>query len=119
MNISDAVNFIVENRSKGRRKCFQGWNRAQIAVAVSESIDNDGFAFAMAGKRIAGIIIAKPDNEKRTLHIAHALGANGALRALIRAYKQRYDGYQITALRDGKEKRYRTERMVRLIERIA
>lgn len=118
MTISDAVDFVYNNRYRGNRRTFDGWNRSQIAVAIKEAIDCNGFAFATDRGRIAGLVIAKPNESTQTLHISHVLGKTGALKALIKSYKQMYSGYRITALRDNKPVVYSTERFVRLAERL-
>lgn len=115
--IQDAVTFCWENRYKRKRRVMEGWNREQIATAIYRAITEDGFAFAADDRqRIKGIVLAKPDHEKKTLHIQQVLGETGALKALIRAYRTMYDGYVITANRDGKPVTYDSNRLIRLIQ---
>lgn len=118
--IQDVVAFAMLQRNKGRRKVFVDWTREQIALAIQRAISVNGFAFATnpAGTRIAGFVLATPDDEKKTLHVAHCLGETGALKALIKSFRQMYAGYKITARRNGAEKIYNnTARLVRLAER--
>lgn len=117
--IEDVVEFAILNRNKGRRKCFVDWSRAQIARAVQMSISWDGFAFACdpSNTKLAGFVLARPDHDKKVLHVAHVLGDTGALKALIKVFRQMYDGYKITARRDGKPVEYDTPRFVQLVDR--
>lgn len=121
MTIADAVEFVVLHRRKGRRPVFVDFTRDQIALAIQEAIAVNGFAFATtpAGNRIAGIVLAKPDHERKTLHVRHMLGTVGSLKALIRSYREMYDGYTITARRKGQPVVYhRTDRLAELAERL-
>jgi hypothetical protein len=118
--IEDAVDYIMLRRNKGRIKCFVDWTRAQIALAISNAIRVEGFAFATnhTGNQLAGIVIAKPDPEKKELRICHCLGETGALRALIKMYKLKYEGYRITASRRQREVSFDGNRLARLAETV-
>lgn len=114
--IQDVVNFVFLNRAKGRRKVFEDWTREQVALAVRAAINVDGFAYCCDEKntRIVGIVLAEPIHADKVLHVKHCLGDTGALKKLIKCFKAMYEGYTITARRDGKAVQYRTNRLVQL-----
>ncbi len=116
--IQDIVHFAILHRNKGRRKVFVDWTREQICRAVQMAISWNGFAFATneRGTAISAFVLARPDHDKKTLHVAHCLGETGALKKLMKCYRQMYDGYKITARRDGKPVEYKTDRLVQLVE---
>ena len=116
VTIPDLIQFVLRNR---RGKAFKGWTPQQIGWRIERALNNGGLAMAVNDKgAIVGLCCATPDHEKKVLHVDEILTTwPQALSGIIQKYKQWFDGFEITARRRGKQKLYRTGRLVHLLSR--
>lgn len=116
ITIEEARDWVLEHR-KG--KVFQNQTPDQIEWAIARAIHAGGFTFAQdADEQIVGICCASPNSVEKTLRVHHILAIDPTvLPSMIASFKKRFSGYTITAKRRGREIRYRTERLIKLLSR--
>ena len=114
ITIDQAVDWVLEHR---RGKAFEKYNSQQIEWAISRAINCKGFAFAqLESGKLIGIICATPNTVEKTLRVHEVLCIDPrALPSMAMAFMQRFHGYAITAKRRGRERTYRTNRLVQLL----
>lgn len=97
ISISQAADFIKAN-------CLKDWDLNAIKHEIIKAINSNSLIYTEDGAgKLIGICVAHDDKKNKILHVK-AIVARGLLRGYIWYFKERYEGYTLTAYRRNKFK---------------
>jgi hypothetical protein len=108
--VGQLLDFVIDNKDKGN-KCFQGFNREQIAKMLIDATDEHTLFYSHNNEgKITGMIIAAKDSEKKVLYVQNNLAmCLSNLKTFAKKAKEMFTGYKLEWTKHGKLKQHNTE----------
>ena len=116
--LNDILTFVKKYR-KGN--VFKDFTDIQIAASIVECLKQNGVIILYDNiNEIIGILLADISDEYRLIHVRQLLfkpNTERKLTEILRIYLEKYDGYDIEAIRRGHYVRYKnTDRLIKKLK---